>query len=59
MWLPALGAVLFLSVGLWWALTAPPKDPTETMGSPSGTAAPTAPPPGNAAPGHGGAPGGH
>ena len=37
MWLPAVGAVLFLSVGLIWALSTPPKDPTETMGSPAGT----------------------
>jgi hypothetical protein len=52
MWLPAVGAVLFLSVGLIWALSTPPKDPTETMGSPAGTvvqqqapATQTAPPP--------------
>ena len=55
MWLPAVGAVLFLAVGLIWALSTPPKDPTETMGSPAGSptdtvvrqAAPTqtAPPP--------------
>ena len=37
MWLPAVGAVLFLTVGLLWALSTPPKDPTETMGSPTGT----------------------
>jgi len=35
MWLPAVGAVLFLAVGLIWALSTPPKDPTETMGSPA------------------------
>lgn len=34
MWLPAVGAVLFLTAGLAWALSTPPKDPTETMGSP-------------------------
>ena len=32
MWLPAVGAVLFLTVGLVWALSTPPKDPTETHG---------------------------
>ncbi|CAN5910655.1 hypothetical protein BH11MYX4_BH11MYX4_59840 [soil metagenome] len=37
MWLPAVGAILFLSVGLIWALSTPPKDPSETMGSPTGT----------------------
>jgi hypothetical protein len=37
MWLPAVGAVLFLTVGLFWALSTPPKDPTETMGTPAGS----------------------
>ena len=41
MWLPAVGAVLFLAVGLIWALSTPPKDPTETMGSPAGSPADT------------------
>ena len=41
MWLPAVGAVLFLGVGLIWALSTPPKDPTETMGTPAATAAAT------------------
>ena len=59
MWLPAVGAVLFLAVGLIWALSTPPKDPTETMGSPVGTVvqqaaatqkAPPPPPPPTPAP---------
>ncbi len=33
MWLPALGAALFIAVGLWWAVTPspppPPPDDTE------------------------------
>lgn len=41
MWLPAVGAVLFLGVGLIWALSTPPKDPTETMGTPVATATAT------------------
>ena len=45
LWLSAVGAVLFLSVGLWWALTAPPNDSSEIMGSPAGAAAPADPPP--------------
>jgi hypothetical protein len=64
MWLPAVGAVLFLTVGLIWALSTPPKDPTETMGTPTGTvvsaAAPTpTPPPAPPPQRGGGAPGGH
>jgi hypothetical protein len=60
MWLPAVGAVLFLGVGLIWALSTPAKDPTETLGSPVGTvvsaAAPaqTAPSPNGLAPRRGG-----
>jgi hypothetical protein len=40
MWLPALGAVLFLIVGLIWGLT--PSTPSEGGGAPAGSAsAPT------------------
>src|SRR5689334_22363716 len=66
MWLPAVGAVLFLTVGLLWALSAPPKDPTETMAMPAATATasaatptPTAPPPRQPRGGPAGAPPGH
>jgi hypothetical protein len=43
MWLPAVGALLFLSAGLAWALTTPPKETTDLSGIPAGsaTAAPT------------------
>ena len=43
MWLPAVGALLFLSAGLAWALTSPPKEATDLSGIPAGsaTAAPT------------------
>jgi hypothetical protein len=49
MWLPALGAALFISVGLWWAVTpgAPPPPTDEAVASASApalavpTAAPT------------------
>ena len=36
MWLPALGAVLFLTVGLVWALTPTSKNETEAV--PAGSA---------------------
>lgn len=43
MWLPALGALLFLSAGLAWALSSPAKEATDLSGIPAGsaTAAPT------------------
>ena len=45
MWLPAVGALLFLSVGLAWALTTPPKETADLSGIPAGSAsaAPSAP----------------
>lgn len=63
MWLPAVGALLFLMVGLFWALSTPPKDSTDLSGIPAGTAtatataAPTAP--GGNAPGRGDPHGAH
>jgi hypothetical protein len=47
MWLPALGAALFVSVGLWWAVTpaAPPVADADQAASASASApAPTPPP---------------
>jgi hypothetical protein len=42
MWLPAVGAVLFLMVGLFWGLSGPSKDATaEGAAAPSATAAAT------------------
>ncbi|MBX3189111.1 MAG: hypothetical protein KF819_18965 [Labilithrix sp.] len=38
MWLPALGAVLFLTVGLVWALSEPSKDATDS-GAPGAASA--------------------
>jgi hypothetical protein len=51
MWLPAVGAVLFLTVGLVWGLSGPSKDATEG-GSAAATAsaAPAAAPDAGAAP---------
>lgn len=45
MWLPAVGALLFLSVGLAWALTAPPEKTPDLSGikPTSATATATAP----------------
>jgi hypothetical protein len=60
LWLPALGAFLFLIVGLAWALSSPPAEVTESPANPAQTAAPeagTPPPP--APDGHGHAPDGH
>lgn len=44
MWLPAVGAVLFLTVGLFWGLSSPSKDATATDGAAgqAGTATATA-----------------
>lgn len=58
MWLPAVGALLFLTAGLAWALTTPPKETADLSGIPAGSAsaaptapaAQTAPPATNAAP---------
>lgn len=64
MWLPAVGALLFLSVGLMWALSTPPKETTDLSGMPatSATAKPTVtatavPPPRQPPPGRPGGPG--
>lgn len=38
MWLPAVGALLFLMVGLFWALSTPAKETTEPAGNPAGSA---------------------
>jgi len=51
MWLPAVGALLFLTVGLLWALTTPPKEATDLSGIPAGTATATATATGTAPPG--------
>lgn len=59
MWLPAVGAVLFLTVGLLWALSTPPKDPTETVATPTATVVSAAAPAQAAPPGHGRPPAGH
>jgi len=45
LWLPAVGGALFLTVGLSWALSTPPKDPTETMATPDPAAASAQPAP--------------
>ena len=38
MWLPAVGALLFLTVGLAWALSTPPKELPDLSGMPAGSA---------------------
>src|SRR5579863_5725381 len=45
MWLPALGAALFLGVGLWWAVTpsAPPPVPAGSEPAASAAARPSEP----------------
>jgi hypothetical protein len=69
LWLPALGGALFLSVGLWWAVTPSSPDPvdaapTTTVASAAAPPRPTAsapqirqvpPPSGSAGPGRMGA----
>jgi len=54
MWLPALGAALFVSVALWWAVTpsAPPIAPDDAASASAAAAAPPPPatPPLQAAP---------
>lgn len=55
MWLPAVGAVLFLVVGLLWGLSDPPADPSKDQRAPAASAAPSAAPAAPArpaAPGH-------
>lgn len=39
MWLPAVGALLFLGVGLAWALSPPAQETTDLSAIPAGTAA--------------------
>ena len=50
MWLPAVGALLFLTVGLLWALTTPAKETTDLSGIPAGSATATATAPAQTAP---------
>jgi hypothetical protein len=63
MWLPAVGALLFLTVGLLWALSTPAKETTDLSGIPAGsataTATATAPAPAKAPPGRGDPHGAH
>lgn len=42
MWLPALGAVLFLTVGLLWGLSTPSAQNTQDSAKPATSAAPEA-----------------
>ncbi|MEA2750669.1 MAG: hypothetical protein QOI41_4812 [Myxococcales bacterium] len=42
MWLPAVGALLFLTAGLAWALTTPPAETADTSAIPAGSATATA-----------------
>jgi len=44
MWLPALGAALFVSVGLWWAVTPPAPPPVDADQAASASASAAAPP---------------
>ena len=53
LWLPALGAALFVSVGLWWAVSAPPApavDADQAAASAPSTPPPSPPPPQTAPP---------
>jgi hypothetical protein len=52
MWLPGLGAALFVGVGLWWAVTpgAPPPAPDAAAASASAATPPPAPSPAPAPP---------
>ncbi len=59
MWLPAVGALLFLTVGLLWALSTPPKETTDLSGIPAGSATATATAPAQAAPTRGDPHGAH
>ncbi len=46
MWLPALGIVLFLIAGIWWATRPMPQAPPPAPAAPSASsAAPATPPP--------------
>ena len=38
MWLPALGAALFLLAGIWWAWSGSAAKPAEGGGAPAATA---------------------
>jgi len=38
MWLPAVGALLFLTAGLAWALSTPPKETADLSAIPAGSA---------------------
>jgi hypothetical protein len=38
MWLPAVGALLFLTAGLAWALTTPPAESADLSAVPAGSA---------------------
>ncbi len=42
MWLPALGAVLFLTAGLIWGLSSPSSETAQDSAKPAATAAPDA-----------------
>jgi hypothetical protein len=62
MWLPALGAALFITVGLWWAVTPsppppPPEEPEAAASAAPQAAASAAPRPAVAPGGGAGAPG--
>jgi hypothetical protein len=59
MWLPAVGALLFLTVGLLWALSTPAKETTDLSGIPAGSATATATATARPAPGGGDPHGGH
>jgi hypothetical protein len=59
MWLPAVGALLFLTVGLIWALSTPPNEKTDLSGIPAGSATGTAPAGTGAAPTRGDPHGAH
>jgi|GEM_PF-1912792 len=43
MWLPALGAALFIALGLWWAVT--PSAPSAAAAAAASASAAAAPPP--------------
>lgn len=45
MWLPALGAALFLGAGLWWAVTPAAPTPAPEAAPVASAAAPTPPSP--------------
>ena len=59
MWLPAVGALLFLTAGLLWALSIPAKETTDLSGIPAGSATATATVTARPAPGGGDPHGAH